>query len=106
MKLRTIQLAKSVHAWLLVVLSVILLTGCSKPTEQVHLSGPTMGTGYNVKYIVQDEQPKPEVLQKEIDKVLEKVNDEMSTYRPDSELSRFNQHTNSEPFRFLVILQQ
>ncbi len=98
MKLRTIQLAKSVHAWLLVVLSVILLTGCSKPTEQVHLSGPTMGTGYNVKYIVQDEQPKPEVLQKEIDKVLEKVNDEMSTYRPDSELSRFNQHTSSEPF--------
>ena len=98
MKLRTIQLAKSVHARLFVVLSVILLTGCSKPTEQVHLSGPTMGTGYNVKYIVQDEQPKPEVLQKEIDKVLEKVNDEMSTYRPDSELSRFNQHTNSEPF--------
>lgn len=98
MKLRAIQLVKSTHAWLLVVLSVVLLAGCSKPAEQVHLSGPTMGTGYNVKYIVQDEQPKPGVLQKEIDKVLEKVNDEMSTYRPDSELSRFNQHTTNEPF--------
>lgn len=98
MKLRMIQLAKSVQTWLFIIVSGLLLTGCSKPAEQVHLSGPTMGTGYNVKYIVQDEQPKPEVLKKEIDKVLEKVNDEMSTYRPDSELSRFNQHTTSDPF--------
>lgn len=79
-------------------MSGLLLVGCSKPTEQVHLSGPTMGTGYNVKYIVQDEQPTVGELQNEIDKVLEKVNDEMSTYRDDSELSRFNQHTSNEPF--------
>ncbi|MFV0576148.1 MAG: FAD:protein FMN transferase [Vibrio sp.] len=83
---------------LLLACATLLLAGCSKPAEQVHLSGPTMGTGYNVKYIVQDEQPKPEDLQKGIDKVLEKVNDEMSTYRDDSELSRFNQHRTNQPF--------
>ncbi|WP_105903205.1 FAD:protein FMN transferase [Vibrio gangliei] len=77
---------------------MMFLAACSKPAEQVHISGPTMGTGYNVKYIVQKGQPTPETLQAEIDKVLEKVNDEMSTYRPDSELSRFNQHKSSEPF--------
>lgn len=98
MEFRIFHLAKSVKAWLFVIMSGLLLVGCSKPTEQVHLSGPTMGTGYNVKYIVQDEQPTVGELQNEIDKVLEKVNDEMSTYRDDSELSRFNQHTSNEPF--------
>ncbi|OEF26313.1 FAD:protein FMN transferase [Vibrio rumoiensis] len=83
---------------LFVVLSLLVLAGCSKPPEQVHLSGPTMGTGYNVKYIVAEGQPDVEDVQKNIDKVLEKVNDEMSTYRPDSELSRFNQHSSNEPF--------
>ncbi|WP_238925386.1 FAD:protein FMN transferase [Vibrio sp. S11_S32] len=76
----------------------MLLMGCSKPAQQVHLSGPTMGTGYNVKYLVSDGQPSAKDLQKGIDKVLEKVNDEMSTYRPNSELSQFNQHRSNQPF--------
>ncbi|MBD1575044.1 FAD:protein FMN transferase [Vibrio sp. S11_S32] len=83
---------------LLVVVSTMLLMGCSKPAQQVHLSGPTMGTGYNVKYLVSDGQPSAKDLQKGIDKVLEKVNDEMSTYRPNSELSQFNQHRSNQPF--------
>ncbi|WP_407701694.1 FAD:protein FMN transferase [Vibrio algicola] len=76
----------------------MLLMGCSKPAQQVHLSGPTMGTSYNVKYLVSDGQPSAKDLQKGIDKVLEKVNDEMSTYRPNSELSQFNQHRSNQPF--------
>nr|WP_153448125.1 FAD:protein FMN transferase [Vibrio algicola] len=83
---------------LLVVVSTMLLMGCSKPAQQVHLSGPTMGTSYNVKYLVSDGQPSAKDLQKGIDKVLEKVNDEMSTYRPNSELSQFNQHRSNQPF--------
>lgn len=98
MQFTAVQLAKSAKIWLLCAVSAMLLAGCSKPVELVHISGPTMGTGYNVKYIVQEGQPTPEQLQTEIDKVLEKVNDEMSTYRPDSELSRFNQHKTNQPF--------
>ncbi len=98
MKLRTIHLAKRVKYSLLVVVSTMLLMGCSKPAQQVHLSGPTMGTSYNVKYLVSDGQPSAKDLQKGIDKVLEKVNDEMSTYRPNSELSQFNQHRSNQPF--------
>ncbi|MDF0604720.1 FAD:protein FMN transferase [Neisseriaceae bacterium TC5R-5] len=50
-----------------------------------------MGTYYRIKYIAVRNALKPQVLQIEIDRRLEQVNQQMSTYRPDSELSRFNQ---------------
>ena len=84
--------------WLVALASLLVLAGCEKPAEQIHLSGPTMGTTYNVKYIAEEGQPSAETLQLEIDRLLEEVNDQMSTYRKDSELSRFNQAQNSEPF--------
>ncbi|MCV5275890.1 FAD:protein FMN transferase, partial [Escherichia coli] len=46
----------------------------------------------------QDGIPTPKAMQTEIDRLLEEVNDQMSTYRDDSELSRLNQHQTSEPF--------
>nr|WP_216617418.1 FAD:protein FMN transferase [Vibrio coralliilyticus] len=76
----------------------MVLAGCEKPVEQIHLSGPTMGTTYNIKYIESEGIPSPEALQKEVDRLLEEVNDQMSTYRKDSELSRFNQNQTSTPF--------
>lgn len=84
--------------WLVALASLLVLAGCEKPVEQVHLTGPTMGTSYNVKYITTESVASPEALQKEIDRLLEQVNDQMSTYRKDSELSRFNQLKSSEPF--------
>jgi len=87
-----------VKKWLVVFASLLVLAGCEKSVEQVHLTGPTMGTTYNVKYIEQEGIPSAQVLQTEIDRLLEQVNDQMSTYRKDSELSRFNQHQTSEPF--------
>ncbi|KOO02493.1 FAD:protein FMN transferase [Vibrio nereis] len=84
--------------WLVAFASLLILAGCEKPAEQIHLTGPTMGTTYNIKYISGEGIPAPDDLQKEVDRLLEEVNDQMSTYREDSELSRFNQHSTSEPF--------
>ena len=84
--------------WLVVFASLFIIAGCEKPVDQVHLSGPTMGTTYNIKYIVAEGQPTPDVVQKEVDRLLEQVNDQMSTYRTDSELSLFNQSESSQPF--------
>lgn len=50
------------------------------------LSGKTMGTTYNVTYL--DEQSRD--LQTSIDSILVVFNQSLSTYIPDSELSRFN----------------
>jgi thiamine biosynthesis lipoprotein len=87
-----------VKTWLVALASLLLLAGCEKPVEQVHLSGPTMGTTYNIKYLQQDGIPSSEDLHKEIDRLLEEVNDQMSTYRKTSELSRFNQFQETTPF--------
>ena len=84
--------------WLVVFASLFIISGCDKPVEQVHLYGPTMGTTYNVKYLPQKDAPSREHFQSEIDRLLEEVNDQMSTYRKDSELSRFNQSRTSDSF--------
>ncbi|WP_174634720.1 FAD:protein FMN transferase [Yersinia thracica] len=74
--------------WLMVAVGVLLLTGCGP--EQINLEGKTMGTSYSIKYMSDSTTLSPEQLQQEIDRELEQVNDQMSTYRPNSELSRFN----------------
>lgn len=98
MKFSIIHLAKNIKFWFVVLVSITSIVACTQPREQVHLSGPTMGTSYNVKYITLENTPKAEDLQVEIDRLLEEVNDQMSTYRKDSELSRFNQYQGSDEF--------
>lgn len=72
----------------------LMLMGCEKAPEQITLQGKTMGTTYTVKYIDNGEVKNlvsPEKVQAELDKLLVEVNNQMSTYQKDSEISRFNQ---------------
>ena len=83
--------------WLALIGLTFFIAACSKTAPQLlHIQGQTMGTYYQVKYVLDaEQQDNPEVsaqaVQVEIDKRLELVNNLMSTYRPGSELSRFNQ---------------
>ncbi|MFA0440734.1 FAD:protein FMN transferase [Vibrio sp. 10N.286.49.B1] len=92
------HLAKRFRMIILSLAALLVLSACGGSREQIHLSGPTMGTLYNVKYIVKDNTPKPENIQSGINALLAEVNDQMSTYRQDSELSRFNRYYGTEPF--------
>jgi len=69
-----------------------LLASCdSQPDHDLlALTGSTMGTTYSVQVV--DPPPGTDLagLRRRIDAALELVNDQMSTYRPESELSRFN----------------
>lgn len=85
------------RAMLLFVLAVTL-SACSDQREMIHLNGSTMGTYYSIKLIKQEGLPTSNELQAEIDRRLELVNDQMSTYRKHSELSQFNQHKSNQPF--------
>ncbi len=84
------MLNRKVIAPVLLFAATLFLAACGGP-EQQNLQGQTMGTYYSVKYVTDSSEHTPEAIQSEIDKRLEEVNDQMSTYRPDSELSRFNQ---------------
>ncbi|WP_237583285.1 FAD:protein FMN transferase [Photobacterium halotolerans] len=82
----------------MLLVMTLVVSGCSEQRQLIHLTGSTMGTYYSIKLIEQEGLPSEVALQKEIDRRLERVNDQMSTYREDSELSQFNQHRSSEPF--------
>ncbi len=89
---------KFIKFWLISMIAVFFISACSKAPEQIHFTGSTMGTTYNIKYISTEGIPDANALHKEIDVRLEQVNDLMSTYRKTSELSRFNQYRGSEPY--------
>ena len=70
----------------------ISLAACDEPeARKPHvLRGATMGTTYSVTMPRHGAPVDPATLQADIDALLETVNEQMSTYRPDSELSLFN----------------
>ena len=57
-----------------------------------------MGTTYNVKFLPTEQQPVND-MQREIDSILDAVNMSMSTYLPESELSRINATARGVPIQ-------
>jgi thiamine biosynthesis lipoprotein len=75
------------------LLAFLFLVGCSENkqnSEIVSFSGVTMGTTFSVKWIDVDDASVA-AIRKEVTGVLANVNQAMSTYIADSELSLFNQ---------------
>ena len=59
--------------------------------EVITLEGPTMGTTYKVKYFASKATPKTAIIKAGIEKIFIDLNNEMSTYIKNSQISRFNQ---------------
>ncbi len=79
-----------------VVLTITSTVGYAK---QEHLiQGRTMGTTYHIKVVTKNHQGIAGLKDK-IDQRLVEINDSMSTYKKDSEITRFNNlHKTGEPF--------
>jgi thiamine biosynthesis lipoprotein len=67
-------------------LAALALAGCS-PAREYRLEGRTMGTTYHVTVVARGGVSG---LQERIDRRLEEIDRSLSTYREDSEISRFN----------------
>ena len=80
------------------LLAFLFLFGCSSETKESiqSIAGPTMGTTYSVKWLAYDANQAAQ-LQSEVDQLLIDINQAMSTYIADSELSRFNRFEQDEP---------
>jgi len=88
------------------VLAVSALLGCAERVGPVELAGRTMGTSWHVTY-TPGSQPMPsQQVLGGIEDILEAVNRSMSTYRADSEISRFNGSPNDEWFAISAGFQQ
>lgn len=83
---------------LLLLLAVLILSACEKPAPDptVLISGSTMGTSYELKLVPASGQTIPADLKIKADALLARINKQMSTYDPASELSRFNQNASTD----------
>lgn len=93
---------KTLSAWFVSASLAIFLTACEKDPQQIKLEGKTMGTTYHVTYIDDGKTknlPEPTVVKQQLDALLKEVNNQMSTYQKDSQISVFNRfHSVDMPF--------
>lgn len=73
--------------------------GPQVPDGPLVLTGKTMGTTYHIKVVAPDMPDEAaDYLRSKIDEILVRINKQMSTYDPESELSRFNRHEADKAF--------
>jgi thiamine biosynthesis lipoprotein len=69
---------------------IVLLSGCGSSDSLETFGGPTMGSTYSIKYVRHAGLPAPADVRAEVEKILAEVDRQMSTYRSDSDIERFN----------------
>lgn len=79
---------------------VFLLLACQKPVEKpqypLHFSDAIFGTSFTIKAPIIEGSVSSSEIQLQIKQLLDKLNAQMSTYQPDSELSKINQNQTTE----------
>ena len=84
------------NLFLLVLLCISRVGVAQTPTQMLQLRGPTMGTTYSVKiFDPPDFKDEAAFL---VDQLLRTVNDQMSTYLDNSEITRFNRSKSTDWF--------
>jgi thiamine biosynthesis lipoprotein len=72
------------------VLVLLLLAARGVHAETIVLRGVAQGTTYHIKFVVPAKAVDAERLQADVEQLLGEIDRQMSTYRPDSEISQFN----------------
>jgi FAD:protein FMN transferase len=90
-------------------LTMLLVAACGRPEQVYSLAGYTMGTQWSVQLVVQPGSRELGSVRREIESVLETINSQMSTFREDSDISRFNRSAAGEAItlreEFSVVLR-
>ena len=92
--------------------ATLILGSCGGQPDTLELRGQTMGTSYSVRIVAPADAPAVslELLRQRVAARLENLENVFSTYRPDSEVSRFNAYPGQEWFGvspdFLDVLEQ
>jgi FAD:protein FMN transferase len=98
-KQKNITFFEKAQLWLGFFVLIIIFSGCKKQNREVAITGNTMGTTYTIKIIDNLQQNIDiDIVKGKVDSALQTVNQQMSTYIPDSEISQFNRLTSKEWF--------
>ncbi|WP_458628934.1 FAD:protein FMN transferase [Winogradskyella sp. PC D3.3] len=71
---------------------ITILFSCNQEPENTKVSGPVFGTAYNIQYYTTDDSD----YKTQFDSLFTVINQSMSTYIPDSKISRINKGENIE----------
>ncbi len=80
------------------MVTVALLLVFLRPEYEAFHEGPTMGTTFQVKWVTRAGAGDVAAIRDSLDMCLVRVNGRMSTYDPESEISRFNRHSSMDWF--------
>ncbi|NVL47433.1 FAD:protein FMN transferase, partial [Pseudomonas syringae pv. actinidiae] len=69
---------------------LLMCGGCGQERKLESFGGPTMGSHYSVVYVRSAGQPDPVVMRPEVEAILADVDQQMSLWRSDSDIERFN----------------
>jgi thiamine biosynthesis lipoprotein len=67
-----------------------ILAGCGNGESMESFGGPTMGSTYSIKYVRHAGMPEATQVRSEVESILGEVDQQLSTYRNDSDIERFN----------------
>jgi thiamine biosynthesis lipoprotein len=73
----------------------LVLTACQSPTETA-LSGAIQGTSYHLKMVLNGLPVKAETIKADVETIFRQVDEQLSNWREDSAISRFNQQKTTE----------
>ena len=88
----------------IIFILLVLTVGCQKAPEVVSLSGKTMGTTFLIRYVETDQVPPKEKLFQEVKRKLAVIDNTMSTFNKNSELSKFNRNRSTKWIRVTTAL--
>ena len=93
---------------LLLLLTALALVACEPPPPDptVRFTGSTMGTSYDLKLVPEPGQTVPADLKQRTEALLTRLNQTLSTYDPQSELSRLNRNPSTDWITASPELQQ
>ena len=69
---------------------IIMLSACGNGDTLESFGGPIMGSTYSIKYVRHAGLPAPHEVRIQVEQILDDVDRQMSTYRSDSDIERFN----------------
>ncbi len=76
--------------WVWLVSTAVVLAACGNGDSMESFGGPTMGSTYSIKYVRREGIAEPAHVRREVESILAEVDRQMSTYRNDSDIERFN----------------
>lgn len=81
---------------LIIIACAALLLAACQPAPETELSGAIQGTTYHIKMVLDGLDVQPEQIRGDVEAVFKDVDEKLSNWRADSEISRLNRETSTD----------